>query len=221
MKNNIIAIAAMLIMLVVAQGAYAQESRKELYNYSIGFQPLYLANGGLRVDFEKRLSDKRLLQVGAIGYLLPDREYDYWDTLLLDSHRDIRKMTGAGLALDHKWFPFQKANFLYFSVGASYNYYNVKYNGLDYTSYEEDGLRYYEPYYGKITQDIHKVGGNACFGIQSSVRKPFVVDGYVGWGYSHSFYDDEKAHINRHFMTAGYSGMTFLLGLRLGWRFGR
>ena len=222
MKIKIIAIAALLIVLANTRHAVAQEADSKLYNYSIGVQPLYFLNGGMRIDLEKRLNDRQILQVGAIGYLLPERDDSgYWDSLLLDGYASVNKLTGAGLALDHKWFLFPRVSFMYLSAGVSYNYYNMKYNGTKHVSYMEDGLTFYETRYGEITQVFNKIGGNTCFGIQTPLRRPFYVDGYVGLGYSHSFYDENKLYFNANMFNVGYRGITFVMGARVGYRFGR
>lgn len=217
---KIMILAICVYMLAGVQYMSAQEG----YKYSIGVQPLYLVNGGLRLDFEKRLKNpQHLLQASVIGYLLPERDdpYEHWESLLVDDDYDVNKLTGGGLALDYKYFPFPKANFLYFSGGLSYHYFDVRYDGYEYFKYVEDGMTFYEPRFGEIKQTFNKVGGNVCFGIQTTNRRPFFVDGYIGVGYSHSFYDENKYHIGNNMFTVGYRGVTFVTGIRIGYRFGK
>lgn len=204
----------------------AQEKEKKdvLYNYSIAVQPLYLVNGGLRIDFEKRLKDPRhMLQVSAIGYIHPRRDdpYEHWESLLIDDYYDVNKLMGAGLAVDHKWFLFPKARFLYLSAGVSYTYFDVRYNGFKNISFVEDGLTFYETRYMELKQTFNKVGGNVCFGLQTAPRRPFFIDGYVGFGYSYSFYDEKKFFIEDNMFNIGYRGLTFTTGIRIGYRFGK
>lgn len=214
--------AAVRIHTIAAQET--QKREKKLYNYSIGVQPLYLVNSGIRIDLEKRLKNPRHIeQISFIGYLLPKKKepYTYWEALLVDDSYQVKKLMGAGLALDHKWFPFPKADFIYLSGNLTYHYFDVRYDGYRYISYEEDDMTFYEPRFQEIKQVFNKIGANACFGLQSAPHRPFFVDGYIGVGYSHSFYDEDKYHINSHMFTVGYRGATFVTGLRVGYRFGK
>ena len=222
-----IAIIATLLMGMLASTQYIfgqEEKEKNVYNYSIGVQPLYLFNTGLRIDFEKRLKDPRqMLQVSAIGYLLPKRDepYEYWETLLVEDHYNVNKLLGGGLALDYKYFPFRLANFLYFSGGLSYHYFDVRYDGFKFISYQEDGMTFYEPQWGEIKQVFNKVGGNVLFGLQTAPHRRVFVDGYIGIGYTHSFYDEDKHHIDDNMFNVGYRGVTFVTGIKIGYRFGK
>ncbi len=197
---------------------------KKGYKYGISIQPLYFINNGLRLDFEKAIRNdpRKLLQVSLTGYRLPRKEDGgTWNTLLFDDIDMLNKITGAGIGADYKWFGFPSANFLYISGGITYHYFNVKYDDWEFVGFEEDGLTYYEPNYREFTQHINKLGGNVCIGIQPAWTGGFLIDLYTGLGVSYGFFDKNKYHPGNTMHSMGYRGITFLLGIRFGLRFGK
>lgn len=200
--------------------ATAQDGRSDIfYRNNISVQPLYIFNQGMRIDYERQLHNPyHWLQVSAKGFYVNDG-YDPGLMTLLFSDDRIEKLKGAGAELNYKYF-FMKKRFLYISAGLSYSYFNTQQYGLTFVDFREDDLTFYRPDYSMQTQEFNKMGFNTFFGVQSSPRRRFFVDGYVGFGYSRSFYDKNKYYPNTDNINGlSYNGPTFTTGLRLGVRF--
>jgi hypothetical protein len=200
--------------------ATAQDVHNDIfYRNNISVQPLYVFNQGVRIDYERQLHNPyHWLQVSTKGYFMNDKYDQGLMTLLFDDDR-IEKLKGAGAELNYKYF-FLKKRILYVSAGVSYSYFHTQQYDSYFTDFHEDGLTFYRSEYSMQTQEFNKMGFNTCFGVQSSPRKRFFVDGYVGFGYSHSFYDKNKYYPDTDNINGlSYSGPTFTTGLRIGIRF--
>jgi hypothetical protein len=179
--------------------------------------PLYLFNGGLRLDFEKRINNTPAwIQIGATGHHLAhhnDRS-NYWYM----PTGEYNYLVGGGLDLNYKRF-YNRKETLYYAAGGAFTHYNIEYPGQNLRSYVEDRLTYYIYEYGNQKQKINKLGLNLYLGYQTQ-RPAFLLDMFVGIGYRYSFRSDDRNELYDNGMIAlGYSGFVVTTGVRLGIKF--
>lgn len=246
-----IAIRSTIIMLILLASATGMQAQQNNYNhvhylkkppkinwmspnqegqhrYTIAVHPFYLANKGLKVDFEMELKEPgQWLQIQAIGrytglysddYFIGER-YDLykngWETIESGS-TTFAKMNGAGVGVAFKSM-FQP-NGWYFSVGLSFNYYNVFYSGYGYIPYQEDGLIFYKKDLGNQNTKFFKPGFDFNIGKQVALTKNLFLDGFLGLGYDYSFYDRKvEPRYDSGIFSYGYRGFTLSGGFRIGW----
>lgn len=198
------------------------EIRKDgLPRYTIAVQPLILSNGGLKIDFEKRLKQsKNWLQLGLTGFYRPryKGDHDGWENFNSDFD-PLNKYNGFGVDVNFKHF--FGSNFFWWSAGLGYTYHEVYYNTWGYDSYKEEGLTFYEYVEKEQRQVFNKVYPNISIGIQSSLRRLFFIDAFLGLGYAHSFYDKGKRAFDDNMFGYGFRGMRCHGGVRIGMPLGR
>jgi hypothetical protein len=186
-------------------------------NYTIAIHPIYLYNGGMRLDVEKRIGNTPAwLQAGVTGHFLSRKndKYNYW-TLAGGS---VNYLLSGGLDLNYKRF-FNKKESFYLAGGCSYSHYNIEYYDKYLVSYPEDNLVYYRYKYGNLKQNINKLGLNLLIGYQSP-RPAFLFDIFAGLGYRRSFKKNKEIELFDDYMIAfGYSGVVFITGVRFGVKF--
>jgi hypothetical protein len=186
------------------------------YKNAITLHPLYLINSGVRIDYDRRIQGRHWLQAGLTGYRSSGP--DFFRLWMLDDWRGA-KATGAALELNYKYFPFPRVKFIYFTAGAAYSHFDVKYSGFSYEKYPEDGLTFYEPRQRTLTQMFDRIETSARIAIQTRPLRRIFVDFYVGAGYRFSFYDEQKPYPYQTMMNLGYRGPTLTTGFRIGTRF--
>ncbi|MDR1558038.1 MAG: hypothetical protein LBS88_13565 [Tannerellaceae bacterium] len=206
--------------LFVFPEAEAQNETRKTFGNSLAVQPLYWLNNGFRIDYERRLKNpSQWLQVSAIGYYV-ENESNPWDVWTF-SDFSFNEVWGAGLEVNYKWFPFRRQR-VYVSGGLSASHFNMEYDevGYRYTSYQIDGLTYYESQWEnyQVSQRFNRIGTNLCTGIQNRPTRRFLIDGYVGIGFMYSFYDPDKYHPDNYLNSLSYRGLTLTAGFRIGFR---
>jgi len=217
------------ILLLALSGSLAgQEVKKrnslEGYpKYTIAVQPFHLMNGTLKLDFETQLkSPKNWLQLSISGSYLPKKdiyraEYS-WSNFNSDFN-DFTGLNGFGVGAAYKSIIY--STWLYYSVGASYSHYRVRYAGYGYFPYIEDGLTYYEYYPAQQKQIFNKLSSSVCLGMQSHFSNTLFFDVYIGIGYAHSMYDENKRSFEEGMYGFGRRGTFLAGGLRIGVAFGK
>jgi hypothetical protein len=188
-------------------------------NYTIAVHPLYIFNGGLRLDFEKRLNNTPAwIQIGATGHHLERHTgvYNYWFVPV----GEFNYLVGGGLDFNYKRFYNQKET-LYYAAGGAFTHYYVEFAGQHLNQHIEDGLKYYTYEYDNRKQRINKLGLNLYLGYQSP-RPTFLFDMFVGIGYRYSFraYSENELFDNS-MISLGYRGFVFITGVRFGVKFKR
>ncbi len=224
-KPSLIVTKFALIFLFAAMSLttmLSQEKTKLYPKYTFAVQPLYLINGGLRFDFEQQLqSQKEWLQYSIMGYYYQPKTYDNyyngysyfrWEPFYSDFD-SFSAFKGVGAGLAYKYF---LPRFFYISPGVNYSYFNVAYKEYAFSPYNEDGLTFYEYGYMPFEQNFHKLKSEVTVGIQSTLRKLIFVNVYAGFGYTYSFFDENKAAMNNSIFSFGYRGLTLTAGFRVG-----
>lgn len=222
-----------IITFFISINLFAQEGEKKLphmqKNYTIAIQPMHIFNTGMRFDFEKRIKNtSSWIQISPSFYWLPelnskydygnnDWYYTYTDHWTVISGEEIQSLAGAGIELNYKRF-FNKKETFYYAAGLSYTYYGVDYKGEYWNTYTEDGLEYHYAEYKDLTQNINKLGLNTYIGYQLPTPV-FLFDVFAGLGYRHSIRDKSLYAFDDHMLSYGYSGVVFMMGIRLGFKF--
>jgi hypothetical protein len=223
----------------IRQDSLAGKYPNRTTRFTIGTQPLYIFNTGVRFDFEMRIKNTPAwIQISTTGYWRPylgysdyyydddgyrhDEGYDYddynYEHNATIGEDDLNSFSGAGLEVNYKYF-FNRPQTLYVAGGGSYTRYNIKYAEEYWRSYTEDGLEYLTREYGDIKQGINKFGANIYFGYQMP-RPTFLFDVFVGIGYRHSFRTNAAGRpFNDTMLSLGYSGIVAIAGIRLGVKF--
>ncbi|MDR1919962.1 MAG: hypothetical protein LBQ65_10005 [Tannerellaceae bacterium] len=225
MKRKTI-LTALALGLLTSFGAEAQQERQPGFKHALSVQPLYWLNNGFRLDYERQLKNPaHWLQISGVGYYADDVN-DFWSFWSFGDH-PLNEAWGGGLDASYKWFPFKRV--LYTSAGLSVRHFNLKYNETieDFISYERDGLTYYEPQSREVevSQYFDRLGANLYLGVQNNSTKRFLIDAYIGLGWTYSFYDKDKYYPGKYYgyissNSLSYRGITLLLGFRIGFRLG-
>jgi len=187
---------------------------------TVALQPLYVFNGGLRLDVERQLaSPSHWLQLSISGYYLPNQDdfYESWITSNSD-FEEFNLLKGIGAGLAYKYFFY--SNLLYSMPAISYNYYEVGYNGYGYFPYMEDGLTKYEYRLKDSNQYFNKLNGSLSAGFQTPLTRAFFFDCYLGIGYSYSSYKKDRIVFNKdNIFGFERRGLTVTTVIRLGFAF--
>jgi len=199
---------------------------KQGYKNAFSIEPLYLFNNGLRLNYERQLvTPKHWLEGSLIGYVVDYRNTDRdmylsngsYNTWFLNS-RDISNAWSLGTEINYKYY---LRPFLYLSAGGAYSHTAVTDETATFRKFKEDDLTFYEHVWGKQTQRFDRVACNLRLGFQSKYYRRVVVGGYIGFTFTHSFFnprnDDDYASED-DITDLRYSGMLPHIGFRLGFR---
>jgi hypothetical protein len=195
--------------------------------FSVAVQPLQLFNWCLRHDIDVRLGDSpNWLQFGLAVYYRPLGDNDnyyyegneyynrgFWNIGWF--REPFSGLTGYGLDINYKRFVDSRRTF-YFAAGLSFSCLNIKYRGLVWKDYFEDGLQYFEYIQDYNTHQITRQGINFYIGHQIPTRRAFLCDLFWGCAFRHSNSDKDKPAYDRGMFSYGYTGFLFLTGVRIG-----
>jgi hypothetical protein len=192
------------LLFFLMANAFPQEPEEKTDETIYSFVPQYLINRGIRVDIEKQLKPRQLLQICPQFYLSEKDE----DNSLQDKNQ-FSYLIGVGLNVYHKIFAFEeyKKYGLYLSYGISYNYFNIEY--IDHSGDFDVSAK----------GNIHKAGGDLVLGYQFFVHEIVSVDVFTGLGTRVSYMDAGGADTDRFntgYYGYNYTGNIMLLGLRIG-----
>jgi len=167
--------------------------------------PQYLINRGIRIDIEKQIMPRHVLQLCPQFYLGEKKE----SAEFFKEENRFNYLIGGGLNVYDKIFAFEdfKDYGLYLSYGVSYNYF--------YIEYIENTIG--NPLSAEA--NIHKVGADLIIGYQFFIRQIVSVDLFTGVGTRYSFMETTGTDNNRFntgYYGYNYTGNIMLLGFRLG-----
>ena len=192
-----------LLFLILPVFIYAQDSIQ--YKRLVSFSPQYLFNYGIRVDFERKISDNKWLVVAPQIYLA-EKKVSYDNDEI--NYNDFNSVLGGGIALSVKNFVTKGNNFgAYLGYGVFYNYFYVKY----YEEVEND--------IEEAEANINKIGFDIILGYQFTGFDIATFDIYTGMAVRHSIMDngdfsDDK--FTDYPVGFNFSGNILLLGVRIG-----
>lgn len=197
-------------MLAICTNIHAQQEGKK---YAISLEPNYLFNGGLRVNFEKQLSNPaKWVEVGLTGYITNDKPLGFdWDDGY-DNYK-INSLKGAGINVGYKHLFYRC---FFYNIGASYTYYKLKYDDYAFIPYQEDNLTFYKGQRIEDTQNFNKLTLSTGIGITSRLANRVFFEMSAGIGYAHSFYNEDKPHFDNDVFSLGYRGVYPQAVMRIG-----
>jgi hypothetical protein len=200
MKRNILMILLIFISITLAFSQEEETKNKTIYS----FVPQYLINRGIRVDIEKKISDRHYLQICPQFYLSEKEGKEF-----VNDNNQFNYLIGGGLNLYHKIFTSEelKSSGIYLSYGLSYNYFNIEYID-DSGDYE---------YTAKA--NINKFGGDLIIGYQFFIHEIVSFDFYTGLGTRLSYMNtdgNDKERFNSGYFGYNYTGNILILGFRVG-----
>ena len=222
----------LLLLLVALINIQAQETSNDLSltqkKYTFAIQPMQWFNRAWRFDFEMRLGDgPGWLQFGpAVYYGKPYEDdenppyyyegnnYHFRNRHYISLREPFSKMIGGGLDVNYKRF-FNPVRPPYFAAGLSYTHFKIDYWGWRWEDYTEDGLLYHAYVLDYRTQNINRLGVNAYLGTQNT-GKFCLFDIYCGLAFRYSFSDKNKPAFNSGMLSYGYTGVVYLIGMRIG-----
>ncbi|GHT40487.1 hypothetical protein FACS189437_06140 [Bacteroidia bacterium] len=224
MKHSKLILLSCLFLFSGLITLHAQDAEKKLPRYAVSVEPFYLYNGGLRLNVEKRLSDKEWLELNITGYHLSHRDirannflwWSYEEGGHFTSNSDFEQFSGLkglGIGSTYKKYFYGTC---FVSTSASYAYYNVEYPAWNFHPYVEEDLTFYEYGLKDTHQHFNKIAGNLCIGAHSSFRHAYSIEFYGGLGYAHSFYNQDKKAYNETVFGFGYRGIHPVFGMKIG-----
>lgn len=189
-------------------------------NINIAFVPHYLIFNGIRFDFEKKLTDKKSLIIAPQIYFRDRRVEDEYKT---DDENYFKTLYGAGVDIYQKhFFKSQSFSYCYFAYGASYNYFYIIHHDKTLVKFIEDNIEKWHYEMIEIEEQIHRMGVNFIFGIDSDINDVLYFDIYAGLGLKYSYpvtNNDVVSDKFDNFMTNYcFSGTVFTSGLKIGMR---
>jgi hypothetical protein len=204
----------------------AQKQKQEHIEprYAVTFEPMYLHNGGLRLNLEKQWKQRERLELNIAGYYLPYNEiipsYSLSGNIEGGGHytpsselKSFNRLSGVGVGGTYKRY-FLKSCVV--NAGISYTYSDIQYPSLDFHKYSEDGLTFYDYDLREIHQYFNTLAVHLSTGIRSSFHHLFFVEYTMGLGYAYSFYDKDKNAYNESPLGFGYKGIYPVISIKLG-----
>ncbi|MDR0505908.1 MAG: hypothetical protein LBH32_03690 [Dysgonamonadaceae bacterium] len=219
MKNaKRIVLICQLLLSGIFLSMNAQNPEIHLPRCAVSFEPLYLLNSGLRVNFEYRSTAEHAFELSLIPYYAKEIDEDTHDDLTIhhvnvnSGFREFNSLSGLGTGLGYKYY---FASLFFINPNISYTRYNVKYEGWEFKQFKEDGLTYYSYEQTLIKQPFDKFTVCMTLGGRSSYRHAFFVEYYAGIGLAHSIYDINKKKYNESMFGYGYSGIYLSTGIKI------
>ena len=205
----------------------AQTEEITMPRYAVSIEPLYLWNGGLRLNMEKKLQTKDWIELNLMGYWLPHQDirkkivdgfgrasYEYGGYYISNSDfKRIFGLSGLGIGCTYK---HNLSKNLSINPAVTYNFYGVENAVHDYVPYKEDGLTYYEYHLIYKKQPFHKLTTQITFSLRTSFNHSLFLEYYSGLGYAYSFYDESMFRYNETMFGYGYRGCYLTLGAKIG-----
>jgi hypothetical protein len=177
--------------------------------------PQYLFQNGIRLEIDKQLENPH-------NWITVSPTIYYKDKPGLFGNRNVKSMSGAGLDLIFRWYPYgiRKKGGMYLAAGGGYRYIAQKNSGSLWETYTENNqtyIRYVDILWNK---QIHTGNIRGTFGFQMLPAKNFAIDIYCGFALKMSevktpegFWHYQDSY---DFYEFGYTGMMILGGIRFG-----
>lgn len=209
MKRSILILT--LFLFIFGNQSFAQKDTLKLKGSIYSFVPQYLINHGIRIDYERQITSRSLIQFCPQVYL-GEKESRNSDELYYDetsNEDDFNNITGVGINIYHKVFANQNflKNGIYFSYGISYSYFDID---------------YYEEFLGETINAsayINKYGADLLLGYQFFFKSKLSLDIYTGVGTRISNMNtngENKNRFNSTYFGYNYNGNLLHGGVRIG-----
>lgn len=198
------------------EDAYMTDSLLEVYN-AVKIDPFQVLRGELMVFYERRISDRISVEVGA-GVTRRNWSYAMFDGDADDLRRNIKVLTGPSVRLGARYY-FKESpelNGAYLMPQVAFRIFDKEFAGIDSTGERS----------GNAIIDHREIGEmNLTFGYQRlGLRSNFFYDIYAGMGYAFRRgrqvwrVDDPR---ETRYMSGPLrgDGWTPVIGVKLGWGF--
>jgi hypothetical protein len=211
-----------ILILILTLLSFKLNAQKNAHLIIKG-EPLYLFSNGLNIGIETPIGKSKWLLVSPQLYAnYKGKQADLYDDEfhegLFWKRKPYVKLVGCGLDLMIKNFVLSQ-NVMYFGYGTTWQYYNITREKLGWESVQEGDLNVLLPAPQNYTEQINKFGINGVIGFQTRTFKGLNFDIYSGWGIRYSICRAKNGPVEK-FDTViwdfGYSGITFLFGMRFG-----
>jgi hypothetical protein len=194
---------------------------------SINIVPQYLIIAGIRTDVEYMLTDKVNIFAGMQYYSgtintsgIETREANATSSNVDQSKRANDKLEGNGWNAGIKYYFLKEQAYNYY-LGADFihNKFDISIKEYGYFPYVDDGLTFYEYRLGNIETDSKQYGYNVSAGL-TTTHKKFVVNGWVGFGYTETQLSKDFNKFRKYNSYSGqyaYQGFAPYLGFKIGY----
>lgn len=172
----------------------------------ISFSPQHLIKRGIRIEFERKLTENKWLVIAPSLYFAQKENKQDYDDYYYDDTYNL--LLGAGIAPYLKSFVRQNGDFGgYISWGLNYNYFYLQY-------YEAGDID------EEIDAEIHRIGFDITLGYQVLIADLLVLDMYTGMGARKSYFHNGGGVSNDKFNNSHYdynvTSNIFLIGVKIG-----
>ena len=188
------------------------------HRYTIALRPLYIANNGIKVDFEMELpnSQGNWLQIDAVvRFNTSDSAYryiSYWEA----GDNWFTTLNGCGIGAYYK--SYFRPNGWYYNVGLMLNYYGVTKPGTVESTFTEDGLNFIRYDRQMIHWNFIKPAVNFNIGKHFALTERLFLDAFAGIGYTYSIHNRDAYKYFTSYNPCGFSyrGLYVSGGFRIG-----
>lgn len=196
---------------------------KSEYQMSLSFQPLFLLNNTIRLDYELQQKEKSAAFIGGLELITGNTSLLY--RYINDDDNTLNKddVSGVGLNLAYKYKleKSDKITSFYVSPGITLRKVQLNTKGEDFYTYQENGVEYYT--YGLIEKKYNinsaLIFGN--LGYQKVWNTGIMLDTYLGFGYKTTT-RNSKLEVDRDyekpFYVFNFNGFGLQVGLRFGYQ---
>lgn len=206
-------LSLIIILLAFLTNINAQDDKR---GFILTLEPQYLANQGLKVNFELQLNEKsQWLVIAPQLYFNPSGENNEF------ASNYYEEMAGIGVDIYHKFYGGKRTMPLgtYIGYGLTGQFFSLKYNAETWEEIQQNGQQYLVSKYVDVKHDIFKTGVNLICGYQFLVDNYLVLDFYGGAGIRYTFNNatiDNYREYDENYIDIGYRGMLLVGGVKIG-----
>lgn len=198
-------------------------AQEKVNRFNVSYMPQYMLIFGQRMDLDIRLGQSNhWLVFGAhyyLNYAYDSKNMDYYD---YEDETGYDKLQGYAFNLEHRIYLSNESllNNIYFNYGLYYGHFNINYGEYSWGSipYEDDLEALTYDIFDRTTH-IDKLGPNIMIGYKQDFIDNFFFDFYAGAGLRYSIIspdDGSQRTYSEHLFSYGFTGTTFLVGIRIG-----
>ncbi len=196
-------------------------------NVTLSAQPLFVINGGFRIDLEKRLSNHQYIVFSPTFYrsnFNKDKTANYFairTPSISDSIYDRKKGLGLNISYKHVFNPEKN---LYWQIGTQFQWFEVSFLGRGWEPFEENGNVFYRFINKNVSGKTNAYALQLAIGKREPLlqSKNWIIDYFAGIAYQQAQVPNNiKLFRNyaNNLTNIGYSGLMPIVGLKIGYAF--
>jgi len=217
----------LLFTFLISANSLGQAETDTKKTFQIGFVPQYIAQRGIRIDFEPLFKNsKHGLQISPQFYYNENEVHYSINPLYYNNKEKYEKMIGYGIGLHHKIFIQyynDKKLGIYFAYGGEYAHFTMDYKSWEWVEYTNEGLEYLEYDLIDIQQNTDRIRIDMLIGFQFNFVENLFLDFYIGTGgvYSINTMNPSlvKPILKDGMYNYAFTGIYIPVGFRFGVRF--